>query len=321
MTQQRPVDTAMMHNRPEKKRIRRLWIDRIKETNATGYSAEHPLYFTLPGSAGIEIDLLIENKIIRQTENGAIHPNDLHKIVALETSGKGVAELRRRYPGLNVLNMPVKNLVRGNNQSKFPDNSDEIKYCKAKIINLDLNEPLKVEASEEILFPVIEWIKKFSLLHKEDKIDWVLCLTLHGELLWDAGVNTLILDFLKDNCDHDDIFREKLGALLGSEITQAIFENTVDLTRIETCEMQKIAMVLIPKLLVQHSTAQGWVVNTIHNYSYSGGNGAPMVTWIIDFRLDAQATSRSVTEYKQGIRNIFSQIGHITQEGEVVLMD
>ena len=319
MTNRRPVDNAMAANRPEKNFVRQLWVDEIQKVEEAGYNNKYPLYLTLPGAMGIEIRFLIEKGIIRITETGAIHEEDLHKIVAVESSRIAQVKLLRQFPGLNVLKMSIQSLVRGDGQRNFPDNRDEIIYCKAKIINLDLDEPIMVDDSKNELFiPVIEWIKKFFLLHKEGGIDWSLCLTLHGEMFWNANVNTQVIRFLVDNCSNDDQFREMLVAHLGEHITQAIFDAQIDFTNIERSEAQRVAMILIPKLLVHHAVNNGWVIKTVHNYAYVGGGGAPMVTWIFNFYLDPEATAQPITEYKNGIRNIFHQVGSIDGDGNLV---
>jgi len=319
MTNQRPVDEAMAANRPEKNFVRNLWVDEIQKIEEAGYNNEYPLYLTLPGAMGGEISFLVEKGIIRLTETGAIHGEDLHKIVAVESSKKAQIELLRQFPGLNVLKMSIQSLIRGDGQRNFPDNRDEIIYCKAKVINLDLNEPIKVDESKNELFiPIIEWIKKFCLLHRENEIDWSLCLTLHGEIFWNSNVNAQVVSFLVDNCNHDNDFREMLITHLGEQIAQAIFDAELDFTTIEQEAMQKVSMILIPKLLVQYAVNQGWIINTIHNYAYTGGNGAPMVTWVFNFHLDTEAAAHTITEYINGIRNIFHQIGSIDSDGNLI---
>ncbi len=276
---------------------------------------------TLPGAMGGEINFLIEEGILRRTETGAIHAEDLNKIVAVESSKTAQIKLLKQFPGLNVLQMSIQSLIRGEGQLNFPDNQDEIIYCKAKIINLDLNEPLKVdEAKNEIFIPVVEWIKKFCLLHKEDGIDWSLCLTLHGEIFWNANVNAQVINFLIDNCNHDNGFREMLVMHLGEQTAQAIFNSQIDFTNIEQNTMQKVAMILIPKLLVQYAVNHGWLIKTIHNYAYAGGGGAPMVTWIFNFHLDPEAAAQTITEYINGIRNIFHRVGFIDRDGNLSLL-
>ncbi len=175
MINQRPVDQAMAINHQEKYSIRKLWLEEIIKAEEEGYDDQYPLYLTLPGSAGIEIGLLIENGILRTTETGAILEDDAHKIVAVESSKKAQVELLKQYPGINVLKMSIKDLMRGESPLKFSNNKNEVTFCKAKIINLDLNEPIKIDESiNEIKIPVIEWIKKFCLFHREDGIDWSL---------------------------------------------------------------------------------------------------------------------------------------------------
>lgn len=320
MISQRPIDKAMFCNQPEKNFMRRLWVDEIQKIEEDGYNENFPLYLTMPGITGGELELLLERGILNRTETGAICEEDFHKIVALESSSNVQVELRRKYPGLNILQMPVQSLIRGDNQRKFPDNKNEINYCKARVINLDLNEPIGVEESrDELSISVIQWIKKFCVFHKEAEIDWSLYLTLHGDLIWNSNVNTQVIKFLVDNCNNDEEFKSLLKSHLGDDITQSIFDGQIDFTTIDRGEKQKVAMVLIPKLLVKFAVNEGWIIETILNYAYEGGNGAPMVTWIFKFHLDNEATSRSLTEYINGIRNIFHKIGFINRDGELFL--
>jgi len=322
MIYQRPIDEAMAANLPEKIYVRQLWADEIIRVENAGYDNQFPLYLTLPGASGGELNYFLEQGILRRTESGAIDEDDLHKIVAVESSKKAQVELLNRFPGLNVLVMPIQNLVRGDGQRNFPDNPDEIRYCKAKVINLDLNMPIMVdETINEILIPPIEWIKKFFIFHRESELDWTLCLTLHGEIYWNEEVNSQVIKFLVDNCDHDNEFKDSLVSLLGEYLSQSIFESNVDLTNIEQNEMQKIAMILIPKLLVNHAVNSGWIITTGHNYAYSGGGGSPMVTWVFNFRLDPNAAAQTITEYIKGIRNIFFLTGFINDEGNLIPFD
>ena len=62
----------------------------------------------------------------------------------------------------------------------------------------------------------------------------------------------------------------------------------------------------------------GWIIQTVHNYAYIGGGGAPMVTWVFNFHLDPDATAQPIKEYIVGIRNIFHQIGSIDSDGNLV---
>ena len=319
MTSRRPVDKAMIRNQPEKKIMRRLWVDEIQEREEDGYDENFPLYLTLPGITGGELELLLEKGILKRTETGAICEEDYHKIVALESSSNVQIELRRKYPGLNILQMPVRDLIRGDNQRRFPDNETEIKYCKAKVINLDLNEPIRVDKTKnELSISVIQWIKKFCLLHKEDEIDWSLCLTLHGDLIWNSSVNLQAIKFLVDNCKIDEEFKQLLESHLGNNMMQSIFNENIDFTSINDEEKQKVAMVLIPKLIAKYAVNEGWSIDTVHNYAYVGGDRAPMVTWIFNFHLDQETTAQSVSEYIRSIRNIFAQIGFINREGKII---
>ncbi len=205
----------MAADRPAKNAIRKLWIDRV-EAAVPSLSDTGPLYFTLPGASGVEIGMLIERGILDLNPTGSITDGDGRKVVALESSSKAEIELKAKYPGLKVLKQRVEDLVRTTSPLKWPDPKDEW-WCRALVVNFDLNEPLKcVSTSGQLTFPVVELVSKLAELHaKEPVLDWTLCLTLNATVRWDAEVSLGVQKFLQENFGREPAYASAARAMLG----------------------------------------------------------------------------------------------------------
>ena len=172
----------------------------------------------------------------------------------------------------------------------------------------------------QIIFPVLEWVKKLCHIHsRPPKMNWTLCLTLHGEVVWPEDVNNYARMFIQENFNREPIFAESCRQFLG----QALFEILVQddgpaFTDLERSDQQKLIMVIVPKIITRLVHNEGWKVLTEHNLSYGGGERAPMVTWIVEFAWDGNAAATPDNVYKESLRNIFYNIGEVTADGDIL---
>jgi hypothetical protein len=317
--QSRPVDSAMADNRPEKRIIRNLWLEEVLAVAKRNPSSEEPFYLTLPGAEGRDIQLLIENGLISLTEVGSIAEKDQGKVVAVESNNQAVLKLQKKFAGLCIRQVNFRSLIRSEGQFKWPEGKDE-KYCRARVVNLDLNSPLKAEMRNgDVVFPVLAWIDKLCQIHaKEPRIDWTLCLTLHGEVVWPEEVNHYTQKFLCENIGREPKFDEGCKEIFNEKLYQvATGEDVPNFTELDREDQQKLIMVMVPKIIARLVHDKGWRVKTERNLMYGGVNRAPMVTWIVKFTWGKEAIAEPDATYREALREIFSGIGVVTDTGKI----
>lgn len=317
--QSRPVDSAMADNRPEKRIIRNLWLEEVLAVAKRNPSSEEPFYLTLPGAEGRDIQLLIENGLVSLTEVGSIAEEDQGKVVAVESNNQAVLKLQKKFAGLCIRQVNFGSFIRSEGQFSWPEGKDE-KYCRARVVNLDLNSPLKAEVrSGDVVFPVLAWIDKLCQIHaKEPRIDWTLCLTLHGEVVWPEEVNHYTQKFLCENIGREPKFDEGCKEIFNEKLYQvATGEDVPNFTELDREDQQKLIMVMVPKIIARLVHDKGWRVKTERNLMYGGGNRAPMVTWIVKFTWAKEAMAEPDATYREALRDIFSGIGVVTDNGKI----
>jgi len=312
----RQIDEAMFEDRHEKISMRKIWAKVAERESLEHNIPEEPLFLTLSGAEGRDIEELIQQGIISTEENLAISEEDKDKVVAVENSFTAVLRLQKKFPGLKIYEHDYKNLVRGPGPLRWPDSEEEKRYCRAKVINLDLNEPLKpIDNGGNTEFPILQIVEKFCRLHEQDpKIDWSLCLTLHGEIIWAPDVSSSISKFLIENFKDDD-FRNACTTFLGDSLSQSIYD-LADLASLSNEDQQKILMVFVPKKLSHMHHNKGWKLEVEKNLRYGGHDSfAPMVTWIIKFKWDSRASSTPDLVYRESLNSILDQAGKINSSG------
>src|SRR5437764_1552784 len=165
----------MAEDRPEKRAMREVWLGLVEGHQIAAERSNVPLLLALPGAEGRDIDLLVERGVITLTETGAIAEDDFGKIVAVESSDDAYLALRHKYPGLNVLQQRVADLVRSPSPIAWPQ-GEHIQFCRARVVNLDLNEPLNIRTHQgQIVFPALAVVSKLAQLHARDpSVEWSL---------------------------------------------------------------------------------------------------------------------------------------------------
>ena len=316
----RPVDRAMADGRMEKKTVRALWVDKVKAVARTHPNCNEPWFLTLSGAEGHDIQLLIEEGLVKLTEVNSIADKDKNKIVAVENSTVAVATLQRKFIGLRIKEVDFASLVRGEGFFSWPQGDDEV-CCRAHVVNLDLDTPLKaLNCDGSVVFPVVAWIKKLCLLHgRPQHTDWILCLTLHGEVIWTEDINQWTKTFLRENFQREPNFSKDCNNFFGPELYGIINgDDDIDFTRLESIDQQKFIMVIVPKLIANYVHNDGWYVHTEHCLRYGGdGSHAPMVTWIVRFAWDGTAADAPDSLYRTALNNILSGAGIVKKDGSI----
>ena len=317
----RAVDQAMAEERPEKQTIRSLWINAIREIATLYPNSEVPWYLTLPGAEGHDIQRIIDEGIITLTEVNSIVEKDQDKIVAVESNNSAVLSLQKKFIGLRIKETHFQNLIRGERNFSWPE-CEEQKFCRARIVNLDLNAPLMAEIDEgQVVFPVLAWIKKLCALHaKPPRTDWTLCLTLHAGLGWPEAVNGWTKDFLIENLGREPSFSDGCRKFFGEGLFKLVTEHDkIEFSQLSRENQQRLLMVMVPKVIAHFVHNEGWRVITEQNLRYGGkGKQAAMVTWIIKFSCDPKASATPDYLYRYALSNILGSVGVVDSDGQVI---
>lgn len=313
----RRVDQAMKEERPEKQTLRQLWTELVRKIE---HSAVPPaLYLTLPGSEGRDILHLVDHGIIHLTEVGAISDDDKDKLLAVEASPNAVLDLQRRFPGLRILEENIQSLVHGDDLTRWPMGDHE-QHCRARVVNLDLNTALLgTLRQQQLRFPVLDWITKLAQLHaRTPYIEWCLCLTLQGEIQWAPQVSVRVRDFLAENFGREEAYSNACRDFLGLDLHERIASGRpVNFRDLPRAKQQGVLMALVPKKISSLVHPQGWRVITRRNLRYRGAGGAPMVTWIMDFEWDEEASSKPESVYNASLREVLAARGKIEEDGSL----
>lgn len=315
----RAVDAAMAEDRPEKGTVRNLWADEIERVRDRSGPGLEPLFLTLCGAATFDIDVLLERGIVEVTEVGGIATKDARAVVAVESNQDAVVEIVRKYPGLKVLDKPIRDILQSESELAWPARETRV-FCRAGVVNLDLDESLQASvAGGQITFPVLEWIRKFAVLHAQPpRFDWSLCLTLHGEISWEDPVAQAMQAFLAENFGESSAFADGCRDLFGETMYGRIEAKELDFATLNRPQQQKLLMALVPKR-ISHLTARGgWLVRTTRNLRYGGhGKYAPMVTWIMEFISDERASAQPLETYRESLDSVLASAGAILADGNI----
>lgn len=316
----RAVDAAMMSGRPEKSAVRELWVAQAHEFVERFPDDEGPVYLTLSGAEGRDIELLISRGVVATTEENTIAEEHMHRVVAVEASPPAVVQLQRRFPGLKIVEAPFQNLVRGPRPFAWPDSEEDIRLCRARVVNLDLNSPLDpADEDGQIFFPILAWVEKLGHLHVQPpRRDWCLCLTLHGEVNWNEEVSEHIERFLSENFSREPRFGNDAERVLGSELYELVNDHAAGaFSQYSRDEQQALLMVLVPKMIAFHLHPQGWRVQTEHNLRYGALEHAPMVTWVLEFSWSEDVTATPDAAYREALAGILRSAGVIDHDGNI----
>jgi hypothetical protein len=311
----------MAEDRPEKQRMRALWADayeRIKQARPN--LAPQPRLLTMPGIEASDIQVLIDRGLVEVTESKAIAEDELPNIAAVESDLAAIAALKNRFPGMRIIRDTVANALHSEAGSIYPSGIPKL-LLRADMVNLDLNQPLVPRfAGLQLEFPVLRHVQKLAQLHADSpRVNWTLCLTLHGEVHWDSDAREAVCRFLAENCTREPAFADAMFALLGEETSNAIISLCPDDLPLEDVEMQQtLLMVCVPKRILSDVHTQGWALTCRHNVRYGGADmKAPMVSWIIDFVEDPRGSSEPDALYRECLRSVLDNTARIDAAGDL----
>lgn len=317
----RSVDVAMKLDRPQKQAIRRLWLDEVRRVKDQSREDDIPLYLTLPGEEGKDIQILAEAGVISLTPVHGISTSDKGKIVAVESSSEAILKLQEKFPGLKIVRAPIQSLLRGDNPMRWPEGEDE-KLCRARVVNLDINQPLlAIEERRQIAFPLLEQVRKFAVIHSVPRpVNWLLLLTIHAECPWTGSVGIGVQEFLRENCEREPKFGEKLMVLLGEDLFERIQRLEVgDFSKLSKEQQQRILLAFVPKKIVSLVQQQCWFVRSHWGFRYGGRQRqAPMAAWALGFTADTRATRTPDAVYRESLRGLLKRLGEIAEDGSIV---
>ncbi|MCY4046795.1 MAG: hypothetical protein OXF42_01610 [Candidatus Dadabacteria bacterium] len=320
----RRIDTAMARKRPEKNYIRNEWVKIVKNIQEKRSDTGVPLYVTLSGREGKDIDCLIKHGILEQTETGAIRDKDTWKVVAIEKNGPAATELRRKFPGLDVRNDDVLDLICGPGEISYPnsDNEDEIKLWKASVVNLDYDSSLKMTLEgRSVRFGVIQTLKKISAIQNEcTSGEWYIFLTLNATLNFGAEHWNYIKETLNDNLRQVPRFRDDFFTKIIVQKGLTQIEDSI-ITNIKSCSslQQKLLLSLVPKLLAQKTRDHMWAISVNQSFMYgdNADNGARMTSWIINFKKPLNSKINTDDQcYKQNVSGILANTVRLDSKGK-----
>jgi len=322
------VTLAMAEERPEKDTMRVLWAECVggiaakgAPTSGDGRQAP-PLYLSLCGAKGLDIVKLVDHGIVARSKTGAIAEEDLGRIVAIESDAGAALELQRKFPGLDVLDRKVEDLLSMPSDTAWPKNKLK-RIFRSQVVNLDLNTSLAARIKQnQLQFPVLKMVEKLAVLHAQDPhVDWSLCLTLHADLSFDSGAIARISSFLAENFKREEVYAAASSGLLGEELYGALSagkcpDELVDGLGIE--DVQNLLMALIPKRIINDTHRHGWKVTTRRNLRYGVAPSAPMVSWILDFQWDPRGSSAPRELYSESLEKAVAGVEEIDTKGTLV---
>jgi len=316
----RPVDQAMNAGRPQKNTMRELWANEVEAFQEVA-DEQTPLFLTLSGAEGRDIDVLVGRGIIRRTETGAIDPRDQSKVVAIESSPDAELALLSKFPGLRTYQQAFQDLIRGVGVTSFPERKIRA-VCRARVVNLDLTRPLHGEVGEhgELGFPVLTWIKKLCQIHTEaPRVDWSLCLTLNAEIPWSGDVCGIVSAFLTENFVSEPRFRELTKGAIGEQAFTEISQAGSDFAHLSPEVQQRLLMVFVPKKIAQLVHGEGWLLRTQYNLAYGEEGEAPMVSFVFRLVWDPRYESTPRAVYRDSLLGALETCGTIDREGNIHL--
>jgi hypothetical protein len=313
----RRIDTAMGEQRPDKETMRQLWVELVAAANAEVEGP--PLYLTLPGAEGLDVSRLVDAGLVRLAQNGAIHSEDVWKVVAVESNNDAFLALKRRLPGLRVLNENIRGVLASTGPLTWPRGEQE-RWCRAHVVNLDLNSSLRCERQEDrgLIFPTMQLIWKLAQLHlKDPALDWVLCLTVAAQIDWSPEDCDFVQRFLRENFSREEQFANDCRVFLGDGLFTALgAQASLDMNALSRADQQAVLMVFVPKKVVAETYTQGWRVTTTRNIRYGGRGGSQrMASWVFRFTREPRVTAEPHAVYSECLAEALARVGTIAADG------
>lgn len=314
------VTDAMSGDRPAKRTVRDHWMDRLRD-ELPNRNPDRVFYLTLPGAVATDVKLMRERGLLGSESNGAIPAAESNKVIAVESSLNSVAQLKRDFPGLNVIHSRLEALVGGAHDSATFPHRKARQSVVARFINLDFNSPLELDfVNGEFVHPQIEAIRKIATLQKVEHgtDDWGLFLTFQGEIRWSAAGQSEALDYLRQNAADSSGFRSTLESFFDEDVRDLIDSRTElsDLAALPRDTQQRLVCAIVPKRVAHVAAISGWLVETRMNWHYGGTNStAPMCTWSFDFTRDSRSDRNPHAVYLDSVASILAGARRVEDDG------
>jgi hypothetical protein len=315
----RGVDRAMAEDRPEKQTVRELWVRAVIEAGS-GSDEGAPLYLTLAGARGLDIERLIEEGLVSREENQAIAEQDQWKVVAVESNNSARLELKERFTGLRIVGENLKGMLHSTGPFTWPQ-GEKARYCRARVVNLDFNSSLSIErdAQGHYVLPTIQIITKIAELHlKAPALDWMLCLTCAAKINWPKAACEQVQAVLRENFKAEERFANDSRTVLGDTLYERLLaDETVDMATLSESEQQALLMVFVPKRIVADTYHRGWKITTAQNLRYGGNRSGRMVTWLMHFTQDHRGQTQPRTLYSESLDLALAKTGSVGSDGQL----
>jgi hypothetical protein len=291
----RGIDNAMGQDREDKVAMRGFWMEEVSEAALDWEPGSgRPIFLTLPGSEGKDIQAMVESGILSENEVEGIDQADWDKVVAVESDTQAVIKLQDLWPGLRIIQGRIEQLVagsmdrhmaaaRGKNVQPTDTEKDVDWALRAMVVNLDYNgglRPRKIDGA--FASAVIDAIVGIVEL-REGADPFTLLLTLNGDpKSWPKNATEVCRKVLLANGKECPEFRKLAQEHLGTRAGD--LDSKVDFTKYTGVQAQEFLMLAVPKLIADAVRGSGWRAEVKRNIRYGGSNGrARMVALIVRF--------------------------------------
>lgn len=279
-----------------------------------------PLYLTLCGAEGKDIQAAIEAEIISSNEVGGIATEDLSTCVAVERDSEAVLSLQRKFPGLSIVEHDLDTIVSGPSLTAWP--KEHRNNGRSRVINMDLNGSFRARANAAASsFPIARQIEKFAQLHAIDPaIDWSLYLTVNATIDWNQQTWIHVRRILSQNMQRNVDFAAGLSRVCCAEVFEKISSESCPVDELSPQDRQGVLMAFIPKAVCQ-SLPDGFTMNVLQSIRYGGESGvAPMVSLIIDFKREPRFVGLRDQAYLESVSSILRTPMEIGETGALATL-
>lgn len=313
----RAIDGAMAEDRPAKKVVRGWWLEQARSHATKARDLGVPLYLTLPGAHGHDIQALIDGGLVRTNDSGGILDDDSELIVAFEKNMMAYGELKKRFPNLRVRQGQVQDLV-GRHSDVFPRTSADKLLCRAAVVNLDFNGPYAIEPDGSV--HALRLAEKFAVLHEgrdaQPPGSWTFCLTLRAIVSSESPQGAANeVSFLVDQAGDSPVFSEVLSLLVPwiNDDKYSLFDED------DPGRLQHVLMCLVPARLARIVAHRGWRITAIHiaAYGHDGPRTAPMVTFVIALDWDDATRAQPNAGVRASHGAVLQAVRYIAEDGTV----
>jgi hypothetical protein len=195
-----------------------------------------------------------------------------------------------------------------------------VAFCRARLINLDFNQSFNEETQRGVeRFPAITLVKKLGQIHREAHHDvWGLCMTFNSTMEWSEDAISESLALINDNIRGSEEFGEMLEQIFGAEVVSEIVARRQLIPDSKDFQ-QRFITVFVPKKIVESVFDQHWSIEIQASYRYLGPAGAPMTSWVMEFRSIDNTTESKMNVYQRNVSNLLRNSYKITEDGDKVL--